>query len=106
MKTIVKTALFAIATTLAAGAASATTYWVQDGVHLNARSGPGASYYKIGTFNPCTKVHVVAYKHGWAKVAYNHKTYWVSAKYLQDSSCGYKAPAKKKTYGHKTYKSY
>ena len=111
MKTTLKAAFIAAATLLSAGAAQATTYWVQDGVHLNARSGPSAQYHKVGTFNPCTKVHVIAYQHGWAKVAFNHKAYWVSAKYLQNRSCHYQppaktyhAPAKKKTYN--SYKSY
>lgn len=104
MKTFIKAAAIALVATVSAGAASATTYWVKDGIHLNARSGPSASTYKVGTFNPCTKVHVVDYKHGWAKVVYKHKAYWVSAKYLQGHSCGYHAPAKKKHY--KTYKSY
>lgn len=103
MTNIFKAAAIALAATFAAGAASATTYWVQDGVHLNARSGPGTQYYAEATFRPCTKVHVIGYQWGWAKVAYNHRTYWVSAKYLQGSKCGYHAP--KRTYGgHAGYK--
>lgn len=86
MKTFLTAALLA-ASTLAAGAASATPVWIEKGIHLNARSGPGAQYHKLGTFDPCTRVHAVAYHHGWAKVVYNHHAYWVSAKYLRGSSC-------------------
>ena len=52
MKNIFKAAAIAIAATFAAGAASATTYWVQDGIHLNARSGPGTQYYSETTLKP------------------------------------------------------
>jgi uncharacterized protein YraI len=103
MTNLFKAAALAIAATLAAGAASASSFWVQDGIHLNARSGPGTQYYTQATFSPCTKVHVIGYKWGWAQVSYNHQTYWVSAKYLQDSKCGYRAP--RQAYGgHATYK--
>ena len=102
MNNFFKATTLSIAATLAAGAASANTYWVEDGIHLNARSGPGTQYYAETTLKPCTKVEVVGQKWGWAKISYNYQTYWVSAKYLQDYKCGYKAP--KKTYQQPTYK--
>jgi len=85
MKTLIVSAIIAAAT-LTAGTASATQAWIGK-TALNARSGPGTSYHKIGTFKPCTKVHVVAHTHGWAKVRFNHNYYWVAAKYLRNSSC-------------------
>ncbi len=97
MKNLILSAIVA-ATAMTASAASATQAWV-GGNHLNARSGPGTHYHVLGTFNPCTPVHVVAYNHGWAKVYFNHNYYWVSAKYLKGHSCKW-AP-KKKHYGHK-----
>ncbi len=98
MKNFLTAAVIAVSATLAAGAASATTYWVDNGITLNARSGPGTNYHVVGSFNPCTKVHVVGYHHGWAKVAFNNYYYWVSAKYLQNHACntGYYKPAPKK----------
>ena len=97
MKKIIASALIAAATH-GASAASATQAWVGHSA-LNARSGPGTHYHVLGTFNPCTPVHVVAYNHGWAKVAYNHSYYWVSAKYLQGKSC-YKKNTYKKHGGY------
>lgn len=96
MKKLVISAIVAAAT-LGASAASATQAWVGHNA-LNARSGPGTHYHVLGTFTPCTPVHVIGWKHGWAKVAYKHKYYWVSGKYLQSHGC-YKAP-KKKHYGY------
>lgn len=102
MTNIIKATVISIATILAVGSASAATYWVEDGIHLNARSGPGTKYYTETTLKPCTKVEVVGQKWGWAKVSYKRSTYWVSAKYLQEYECGYRAP--KKTYKKPTYK--
>ncbi len=85
MKTFLLSAVIAAAA-LTAGTASATQAWVGHSA-LNARSGPGTNYHKVGTFQPCTPVHVIGHSHGWAKVAYNHSHYWVSAKYLRGSSC-------------------
>ncbi len=104
MKNIILSAAVAAATLMSAGAAAANSAWVDHGIKLNARSGPGTQYHVIGTFNPCTKVHVVAQKWGWAKVAFNHNYYWVSAKYLQNHSCHY--VPKKKVYKKKHYNSY
>ncbi|CUH77671.1 SH3 domain-containing protein [Tropicibacter naphthalenivorans] len=101
MKKILLSAVLAAAT-LTASAASATQAWVGSSA-LNARSGPGTNYHVLGTFKPCTPVHVVAHSHGWAKVAYNHGYYWVSAKYLSNQSCHY-APAPKKTHKKPVYK--
>ncbi|MCH2094700.1 MAG: hypothetical protein MK160_06220 [Rhodobacteraceae bacterium] len=95
MKKLIISAIIATAG-LTASAASATTYWVQEGIKLNARTGPSTYYHAVGKFHGCTKLHVVAYKKGWAKVAYKHDYYWVSAKYLQNHAC-YKA---KKHYKH------
>ncbi|KUF11576.1 SH3 domain-containing protein [Pseudoponticoccus marisrubri] len=94
MKKLVIAAILATAS-MGATAASATQYWVEHGVKLNARSGPGTHYHVLGTFNPCTPVHVYAHKHGWAKVKFNGYWYWVSAKYLQKHACHYHAPKKK-----------
>ena len=94
MKTFLLSAALAAATLFSAGAASATQAWV-GGSALNARSGPGTQYHVIGTFNPCTPVHVVGWQHGWAKVAWNHQYYWVSAKYLRNTACGHARPTRK-----------
>lgn len=97
MKKLLISAIVA-ASALSASAASATSAWIEHGVTLNARSGPGTNYHVIGTFNPCTNVHVVAHQYGWAKVAYNHNYYWVSAKYLRNHACNTYTPPKKKHY--------
>lgn len=89
MKKLIIAAIIAAGASVSASAASATAYWIQDGITLNARSGPSTHYEVLGKFRECTRVHVVAYKHGWAKVAYKHNYYWVSAKYLQDHKCAY-----------------
>ncbi len=101
MKKFIAAAILA-ASALSASAAAATQAYVGN-VHLNARSGPGTNYHVIGTFNPCTPVHVVAHKWGWAKVAYKHNYYWVSAQYLSGHSCHY---APKPTYKKKHYKKH
>lgn len=93
MKKLILSAIVA-ATAMTASAASATQAWVGHNA-LNARSGPGTHYHVLGTFKSCTPVHIVAYSHGWAKVAFKHNYYWVSAKYLQGKPCGW-APKKKK----------
>jgi uncharacterized protein YraI len=103
MNSIIKTALVAGLAIAASGAAQAATYWVKDGVHLNARSGPSASYYRVYTFTPCTKLEVVGYQGGWSQVSYNNQLYWVSSKYLQDYRCGYQAPAPTYKQAPKTY---
>lgn len=81
------TAATILAASLTASAAAATPYWVDHGVTLNARSGPGTNYHVIGALPSCAKVHVVGYKHGWAKIKSGHGYYWVSAKYLQKHAC-------------------
>ncbi|MEC3860487.1 SH3 domain-containing protein [Mesobacterium sp. TK19101] len=86
MKRFLTAATLAVAT-LSAGSAMATQVWVEPGVKLNARTGPGTQYHVLGTFDACTPVHMVAYHHGWAKVVYGNHFYWVSAKYLQKSDC-------------------
>lgn len=95
MKTLLTAAVLA-ATALTASAASATSAWIQHGVHLNARSGPGTYYDVLGTFDPCTRVHIVGYKNGWAKVSFNNSYYWVSSKYLRNSACGHSYKPKHK----------
>lgn len=99
MKKLLISAIIA-ATAMGATAATASTAWIEKGVKLNARSGPGTYYKVIGTFHPCTKIHVVGWKNGWAKVSYNHHYYWVSGKYLQNHSCNHYVKPKKKHYGH------
>lgn len=100
MKNIMLSALVAATTLVGATAASASSYWVQPGVELNARSGPSTQYHVIGKLHGCTKIHVVKYSHGWAKVAWNHSYYWVSAKYLQNHGCSHGHGYKKKHNGH------
>lgn len=98
MKKLLISAIVA-ASALTASAASANSAWTQHGVTLNARSGPGTNYHVIGSFNPCTSVHVVGHQHGWAKVSYNNHYYWVSSKYLQNHACNHSyTPPKKKHY--------
>ncbi|MCC1491880.1 SH3 domain-containing protein [Cognatishimia sp. F0-27] len=99
MKTLLISAAIAASTLFGASTASATQAWVEHGISLNARSGPGTGYHVLGTFSPCTKVHVVGHKHGWAKVSFNHHHYWVSAKYLSNHACRYAKP-KHKSYGY------
>ncbi|MGY3436982.1 MULTISPECIES: SH3 domain-containing protein [unclassified Marinovum] len=95
------------ATTVTASAASATTVWIEPGVHLNARSGPSTHYDVLGTFNPCTKVHAVKRHGSWIKVAFKGHYYWVSAKYLQDHDCGYNSyKPRKKHYKNSHRNSY
>ncbi|MFW2544021.1 SH3 domain-containing protein [Primorskyibacter sp. 2E107] len=105
MSRFLTAAALAVSATLCAAPAVATPYWIDSGVTLNARSGPGTNYHVIGTFQPCTRVHVQAYTHGWAKVSYNQRYYWVSAKYLQDHACGQGYKPKPK-HGHSHGNSY
>ena len=107
MKTLIASALLAVAT-LSAGAASATQAWVTPGITLNARSGPSTHYDVLGKFTPCTPVHVVGWHSGWSKVAFNGHYYWVSAKYLQGQSCqpAYHAPQPKAPKAHSGYRHY
>lgn len=95
MKKYLIAAVLAATSTLAATAASASTYWVKYGITLNARSGPGTYYDVIGKFHSCNAVNVVDYQNGWAKISYNGYNYWVSSRYLQQHKCGYQAPKKK-----------
>jgi uncharacterized protein YraI len=101
MQKLLAAALIAAAS-LSACAASATQAWVGQSA-LNARSGPGTHYHVLGTFHPCTPVHVLGWKHGWAKVAYKHKHYWVSGKYLQTHSCHHRPHYKKHHKKHHGY---
>ncbi|MCR9272011.1 MULTISPECIES: SH3 domain-containing protein [Mameliella] len=103
MKKLILSAIVA-ATAMTASAASATQAWVGK-TPLNARSGPSTHYQVLGVFNPCTPVHIVAYKHGWAKVKFQHNYYWVSSKYLSNHSCHWQ-PKKKKSWGHKQKNHY
>lgn len=98
MKNLIISAIIA-ATAMTASAASASQAWIGKH-HLNARSGPGVNYHKIGTFNPCTPVHIINYTQDhygnatWYKVKFNHKAYWVKADYVQGHACHW-APKKK-----------
>lgn len=105
MKKLLIAAILAAGTTVTATAASATSYWVEPGITLNARSGPGTHYDVYGKLHACTKVHVVDYRHGWAKVSYKGHYYWVSAKYLQKHDCHAYKPKHKK-YKKKYKKKY
>ncbi len=100
MKKFLIAAAVAASTLVTAGTASATTFWVEKGVTLNARTGPGTYYDVIGQLNQCRKVHVVAYKKGWAKVSWKGRYFWVSAKYLSSHKCRY---GYKKNYHVKKY---
>ena len=103
MKKLILSAIVA-ATAMTASAASATQAWVGN-YALNARTGPGTHYHVLGTFKACTPVHIVAYKHGWAKVYFDYNYYWVSAKYLQNKPC-YWVPKKKYHHKKKYYYNY
>ncbi|MGP6086195.1 SH3 domain-containing protein [Antarctobacter jejuensis] len=98
MKKIVLAAIVA-ATAMTASAASATQAWIGNN-HLNARSGPGVEYHKLGVFNPCTPVHIVKFTtdhYGnptWYKVYFKHNYYWVKADYVQGHACNW-VPKKK-----------
>ena len=78
--------------------AVAGTAWTTQQTALNARSGPGTSYHVLRSFKRCTKVHVITYSHGWAKVSYGKKHYWVSSKFLRGKPCA--------TAHHKTHSSH
>ena len=80
---------------LSAGAAAATQYYVQHGVWLNARSGPGTHYHVVATLNPCTPIHVIQNYNGWTKFSWNGNHYYVSTQYLQTSACTYQKKKKK-----------
>ncbi|MCJ7872274.1 SH3 domain-containing protein [Marinovum sp. 2_MG-2023] len=101
MKNLLLAALLVAGTSVAATTASATSYWVEHGITLNARSGPGTYYDVIGKVHSCTRIHVVGYHKGWAKVSWKGHYYWVSAKYLQKHECHHNTykPKKKKYYG-------
>lgn len=73
---------------LTVGAVHAGTAWTSQQTSLNARSGPGTGYHVLRSFKRCTKVHVIKYSHGWAKVSYNGHHYWVSSKFLRGRPCG------------------
>jgi len=87
MKNLVMSALVAGATMLSVGIAEAGNAWTSKHTALNARSGPGTSYHVKYKFPKCTKVYVIKWQHGWAKVKYNGKHYWVSGKYLRGKPC-------------------
>lgn len=51
---------------------------------LNIRSGPGASFDKIGEFHPYTlNVEVHEYRDGWGMVPAGERMGWVSLRFLQ-----------------------
>jgi uncharacterized protein YgiM (DUF1202 family) len=72
---------------LSVGTVVAGTAWTSKDTALNARSGPGTSYHVVRKLNPCSKVHVINHSHGWSKVSYGGKQYWVSSRYLRGQSC-------------------
>jgi hypothetical protein len=82
-------------------AAVAGTAWTSQKTALNARSGPGTNYHVQRSFKRCTKVHVVKYSHGWAKVSYAGKHYWVSSKFLRGKPCATKHHNSHATTHHK-----
>lgn len=49
---------------------------------LNARSGPGTNYSKVGTLKKGEKVGVMSQSSGWSKLNYNNKTAYTSSQYL------------------------
>ncbi|WP_305969773.1 MULTISPECIES: SH3 domain-containing protein [unclassified Mameliella] len=103
MKKLILSAIVA-ATAMTASAASATQAWIGHN-HLNARSGPGVQYHKLGVFKPCTPVHVVKFTRDyygnptWYKVYFNHNYYWVKADYVRGHACHW--TPKKHHWGHK-----
>ncbi len=93
-----------IATILASAAVSATSasaasWWVEPGITLNARSGPGTHYDVYARIHACSVVEVHEFQSGWAHISYKGSKYWVSQKYLQDHNCDqYSKPKKKSSY--------
>ncbi|MGG4040010.1 glycerophosphodiester phosphodiesterase family protein [Heyndrickxia ginsengihumi] len=49
---------------------------------LNVRSGPGTNYKIIGKLKKNTKVVIDAQKGNWSQIEFNHKTSYVSSRYL------------------------
>lgn len=50
---------------------------------LNVRSGPGASFSKLGALKCRTVVTVLEEKDGWGKISFNSKFGWVATGYLK-----------------------
>lgn len=99
MKRFLTAIILAAGATVAATGASATTWWVEHGVTLNARSGPGTHYDVIGKFHACSPVDVVDHQSGWSRLLWQGHYYWVSSGYLQQYECSNQSytPRKKKS---------
>lgn len=63
-----------------------TTYVANAQTSLSVRSGAGSSYNKIGSIQDGDTVQVYSIDGEWAKIYYNGKTAYVSAKYLAKQS--------------------
>ena len=60
-----------------------TTYICTSAEVLNIRKGPNTSSEVLGTIIPKQTIEVYSISNGWAKVKYNGKTAYASAKYLE-----------------------
>jgi uncharacterized protein YraI len=109
--------LVAATASLGAVGAQASSGWVQQGVSLNARSGPSTSYPVIHTFSSCSELTLGQWQNGWVQVSYNYQNYWVSGQYVANHACqpyqpthnqGYptQKPVYKAPTGGTTYKKY
>lgn len=75
--TMVKTTVYAEGTDN-----SGDVYQVSTAIGLNARSGPGTSYSRVGGLTCGTKVTVYSIENGWAKIKHDGKDAYVSTSYL------------------------
>lgn len=78
--------LVAASLTLGAGAVRADSYlYVQDGIFLNARSGPGTRYTAYQRLRPGTRLSIITRMGNWAQIRTPEGAIlWVFATYLID----------------------
>jgi len=77
--------LLAIATVLAAvfgTSAAAFAYGAHTTTNLNVRSGPGASYARVGTLPAGFRVNVTGCEPGWCRIHGGGVSGWASSGYL------------------------
>ncbi|GHG94719.1 SH3 domain-containing protein [Pseudodonghicola xiamenensis] len=76
--------LVAASLSFSAGALRADSYlYVQDGVFLNARSGPGTRYTAYQRLRPGTRLSIITKQGNWAQIRTPEGAIlWVSANYL------------------------
>ena len=89
MKRLLRTIVLGTIASFSAAPLVASTAWVEGGVYLNARSGPGTHFFVEMALSPCSAINIIGYQNGWSMIAYAGHTYWVSSRYVQNSPCGY-----------------